>query len=190
MTCPEPKSAFYTMIASKNWIPRLHRFASCTIQKQQLPLLSFLRWKYSTASSEMIMAFFASPWQWGTVVIRQLVGPAQETPMPCKWMLGSNSQMHWRSIRSHQSPLPWRAPRHPTNRQPATTTNDQRKHQNTTLAATTVNTLPKTWKWQQNRQVLCIWNRFSAHFSCQVIMRNDEKLKGFQLTKLEFFENR
>lgn len=65
MTCPQPKSAFYTMIASKNWIPRLHRFARCTIQKQQLPLLSFLRWKYSTASSEMIMAFFASPWQWG-----------------------------------------------------------------------------------------------------------------------------
>ena len=37
--------------------------------------------------------------------------------------------------------------------------------------------------------VLCIWNGFTAHLSCEVIVRNDEKFKGFQLSKLQLFEN-
>lgn len=43
--------------------------------------------------------------------------------------------------------------------------------------------------FQTESDVLCIWNGFTAHLSCEVIVRNDEKFKGFQLSKLQLFEN-
>ena len=101
MTCPAPKSARYTMTARNGLTGYIDSSpASCTIQiqKQPSPLLSFLRWKYSTASSEMIMAFFASPWQCSGTVGSfapqlQLLAPHQ-TPQALQmnaWVKQSNA---------------------------------------------------------------------------------------------------